>query len=752
MKATPHRPSPGPVESVEHSLLLATLEATADGILVVDRAGKIVRFNQRFARLWKLPREILDSGDDDRAIAYVLSQLKDPDAFVDKVRALYAHPDQESFDVLEFRDGRVFERYSVPQRADGTAVGRVWSFRDVTQRVNEERERAAAEARARRRLERLESLWRLVADVELTGDALTDQVLGEGRRSLELDYATISEVDGERLITHLVSTKLAPSHSGAITRLEAAVASIATEAGSTVASPDLKEDPAFRDDARVKSSELRAAIATPLRVGERLFVLGFASREPRSEPFTHEDREYIELLAAYFGRRLRIAEQEGQITYLAYHDSLTGLENRRRFLERIAEAASRSRRSGHKFALMYIDLDRFKDVNDSYGHIVGDAVLEEAGRRLRSVVRVEDPAARFGGDEFAVLLTDWTRVREVEALASRICGTLAEPFSVDGREVQVSASVGIAVYPDDGRASTELLRCADAALYRAKEQGRARFSFYSEELAAQLMQRRQLQVGLRRAVDNQQFDLVFQPVLRLDGEVEAVEALLRWNHPDRGTVYPGEFVPVAEETGLMVPIGNWVIHASARQLATWIRQGYSFRMAVNISVTQLQDASFVDRLTSELAEHDVPASLFEIEITESSALRDPEAAQAVVTECRRLGIRVALDDFGTHYASLSHLKKLPFDIIKIDRSFVRGLPSDRNDCAIVRSILALGANFGCSVVAEGVETEEQAGWLRDNGCRLVQGFLLGEPMSSRALSQWMAARQVAGPRPPTRGA
>ena len=743
MRATTGRSQPAAGEHVEQSLLIATLEATADGILVVDRAGKIVRFNQRFARQWKIPREILDSGDDDRAITYVLSQLKDPDAFVDKVRSLYAHPDQESFDVLEFKDGRVFERYSVPQRSGGHSVGRVWSFRDVTERVCEERERAAAEARARRRLERLESLWRLLTDVSLSGDGLTDLVLSEGRRALELDYATISEVDGERLINHARSSSFGVGRPGTVLRLDRTVASIVAEVGRTVDSADLKADPAYADDPRVRSNRLRAAIATPLQLGNRTFVLGFASRRPRSEPFSNEDREYIELLAAYFGRRLRLAEQEGQITYLAYHDSLTGLENRRRFLERVDEATSRSRRSHHKFALMYIDLDRFKDVNDSYGHIVGDAVLEEAGRRLRAVVRVEDPAARFGGDEFAVLLTDLKEPREVETLANRICETFSRPFQVDGRELQGSASIGIAVYPDDGRASTELLRCADAALYRAKEQGRGRFSFYSQELATQLLHRRQLQVGLRRAVDREQFELYYQPVLRLDGTVEATEALIRWNHPDNGLVLPGDFLPVAEETGLMVPIGNWVIRTAARQLATWLRRGVVFRMAVNISVTQLQDPAFVARLKSELADAKLPPSLFEIELTASAALRDPDVAHAVVTECRKLGVRVALDDFGTHYASLSNLKKLPFDIIKIDRSFVRGLPLDQNDAAIVRSIIALGQNFGCSVVAEGVEAEDQAAWLRDNGCTLAQGFLLSRPMPATAMMRWYFRQAVA---------
>lgn len=727
----------------EHSLLLATLEATADGILVVDRGGKIVRFNQRFATLWKLPQEVLDSGDDDRAIGFVLSQLSDPEAFVQKVRDLYAHPNAESFDVLEFIDGRVFERYSIPQRSHDGVIGRVWSFRDVTQRVSEERERAAAEGRARRRLDRLESLWRLLTDVDLGSESLSETILREGRRSLGLDYAVLSCVDGEQTYDQVVSSERETSRVKPLVGLDATIASIVVAAGATMATNDLSKDPLFAQDPRVRRRYLGAAIGTPLRVGDRKYVLGFASRKPREEPFSYEDREYVELLAAYFGRLLRMNEQENQISYLAYHDSVTGLENRRRFLERVDEAIVRSSRTKRKFALLYVDLDRFKDVNDTFGHLAGDAVLAQAGDRLRLAVRSQDPAARFGGDEFALLLAELSAPPEAEAVAGRVCAMLENTFNVDGQEMQLSSSIGIAVFPDDGATAIELLRCADAALYRAKSQGRGRYCFYSQELASQLQHRRRLQTGLREALEREQFFLTYQPVMRLDGGIDAVEALLRWRHPERGTIFPGEFIDVAEETGLMTHIGKWVVRAAMRQAGAWAREGFAWRVAVNISVTQLQDPGFMSLVKAALADFGPPPEQFEIEITESAALRDPDAAYAVVTECRRLGMRVALDDFGTHYASLAHLKKLPFDIIKVDRSFVRGLPGDANDAAIVRSILALGENFGCAVVAEGVETKEQATWLRENGCRLAQGFLLAKPMMAEDLTLWASAERQA---------
>ena len=743
MKAPSRRGRSDDDPSSAPSLLIATLEATADGILVVDHAGKIVRFNERFAKLWRLPQTILETEDDDQAISYVLSQLKDPDSFVSKVRELYAHPDAESFDVLEFHDGRVFERYSIPQRSGGNAVGRVWSFRDVTLRVVEERERAAAEARARHRLERLDSLWRLLTDADLDGRRLSETILTEGRRALELDFATLSLIDGARVSSQASSPSQAHRPGKALLSLEGSLASIVIEAGRTVHTSDLRSDPAFKDDPRVAQTKLRSAIATPIAVGERTYVLGFGSRRPRVAPFDGEDREYVELLAAYFGRLLRLREQESQISYLAYHDALTGLENRRRCLERLDEAIVRAKRSKRRFALMFIDLDRFKEVNDTFGHISGDRVLAETGARLRQVVRGGDAAARFGGDEFAVLMTETRGPSDTDELAQRLGAALAEPFAIEGREVALAACLGIAVYPDDGLTASDVIASADAALYRAKELGRGRICFFSQDIAAKVQNRRHLQQGLRQAVQRGEFALVYQPVVSLvDGRVVAVEALIRWHHPERGIIFPGEFIPAAEDTALMVPIGDWVIKAATAQLARWWRAGRLWRVAINISAVQLQDALFTSQLSAALDRTGVPAELLELELTESAALKDPEAAQATVAECRRIGMRVALDDFGTHYASLAHLKTLPVDIIKIDRSFVRGLPEDANDGAIVRSVLALGTNFGCEIVAEGVETQEQADWLRDNGCAIGQGFLLARPMTAQALDEWAASRQA----------
>ncbi len=716
----------------EHSLLVATLEATADGILVVDAAGKIARFNERFAQLWRIPQHILDARDDEAAIGFVLGQLRNPDDFVSKVRELYAQPDAESFDVLNFKDGRIFERYSIPQRMDGVPVGRVWSFRDVTDRANEERARGLAEKRARRRLARLDSLWRLQTHEDRNSDGLARKILAEGKRALAVDFAAIGDAFGER---H--TDRDEPEPSGAIGSCMAALGALVDHERITVVLDS--SHPKIGDtEKELLSAGLHDAIATACWLDAKKYVLVFASSTARSEPFTQEDREYVELLSAYLSRVLRDLDQRSRIAHLAYHDSLTGMENRARFLERLGEAAALSARTNRRFAVLYVDLDRFKDVNDSAGHATGDRVLLEVARRLHKTVRQSDACARFGGDEFAVLVPEVESVSELSVLAERIGRTLGEPYRIDETDIYLSASAGIVVFPDDGDCADTLLRRADAAMYRAKEDGRNRYRFYSEEIAARLERRQAIQSGVRDALERGCLELYYQPIVDLEtGRPHAAEALLRWNRPGVGVVTASEFIAEAEDAGLMPAIGEWVITQALSQLGSWTRAGLDLRVAINVSAMQLQDAALISTLREAIAATAVDATRIELEITESAALRNPDAAAAVLQECRSMGIRVSLDDFGTQYASLAYLKRLPVDVIKIDRSFVAGLPSQLEDAAIVRSVISLGTNLGRTIVAEGVELAEQAAWLRNEGCRFAQGYLLGVPMSVSNFDGWL---------------
>ncbi|MDQ6768108.1 MAG: EAL domain-containing protein [Candidatus Eremiobacteraeota bacterium] len=718
----------------EHSLLLATLEATADGILVVDLTGKIVRFNERFKRLWHIPDDVLASRDDDRALAHVVSQLKDPDAFLAKVKELYSSPDVESFDVIEFADGRVFERVSVPQRVDDRAVGRVWSFRDVTELAVEER-------RARRRLYRLDALWRLVTKSEVSREDLARQVLEEGSRALGFPIGLIAHRDGTTLILDYASfaAPAGPKPYAGHERL----AGLIFDANATVMSTDLETDVALAAAAQYRPAGVRAMIGTPVHVGDKQYALIFASHLRLDGPFDDEDRAYVELLGDYIGRILFMAEQDRQISYLAYHDPLTGIANRMQFQLRLGETIAAARRRNRCFGLVYVDLDRFKEVNDTLGHAGGDRILIEAARRLGSAVRHEDLVARLGGDEFAVLVTEIDGPSEAQELARRICGVLATPFRTGHHDFYLSASIGIALFPTDGDSAETLFANADAAMYRAKEEGRDRYRFYSNEIAASLQARQQIREGLRRALAQSELTLFYQPVLNIrSSEVIGSEALMRWQHPERGLLLPGEFIPLVEETNLMVQMGTWGIRHAFKQSRQWNDRGRLLRLAVNLSARQFQDPEFVATLRGALAESGADARSIELEITESVALRDPSAAQTTIRECRDLGFRVVLDDFGTYYSSLSYLKKLGADTIKIDRSFVNGLPSDEGDAAIVRAIIALGRSLGREIIAEGVETPEQANWLIREGCSTAQGFLYARPMPEEDFEHWLGSHPI----------
>ncbi len=718
----------------EHSLLLATLEATADGILVVDLSGKIVRFNERFKRLWRIPDDILASRDDDRALAHVLGQIKDPEAFLAKVKELYSSPETESFDAIEFLDGRVFERLSVPQLVDDRPVGRVWSFRDVTELAVEER-------RARRRLDRLDALWRLVTKSEVRREELARQVLEEGSRALGFPIAFVAHHNAASLVLDFTSFGLTPN-----AKRHAAheiIAGLVLEADATVMSGDLDTDARVASGAQVGAAGARAMIGTALHVRDKRYALVFTSHLPLSGPFDDEDRAYVELLADYIGRILFMAEQDRQISFLAYHDPLTGIPNRMQFQLRLAETIAGARRRERRFGLVYIDLDRFKEVNDTLGHAGGDSILIEAARRLGSAVRHEDLVARLGGDEFAVLVSELDGPGDAEELAQRICGVLATPFRTGHHDFYLSASVGIAIFPDDGDSAEALFTNADAAMYRAKEEGRDRYRFYSNEIAAGLHHRQRIREGLRRALAQSELAFFYQPVINIrSSEVIGSEALMRWHHPERGLLLPGEFIPLVEETNLMVRMGTWGLHETFKQSRLWSDSGRPLRLAVNLSARQFQDPEFVPTLRHAIAESGANPRSIELEITESVALRDPGAAQTTIAECRELGFRVVLDDFGTYYSSLSYLKKLGADTIKIDRSFVNGLPGDEGDVAIVRAIIALGRSLGREIIAEGVETQEQASWLIREGCSTAQGFLFARPMPECDFERWLGTQSI----------
>jgi diguanylate cyclase (GGDEF)-like protein len=447
-------------------------------------------------------------------------------------------------------------------------------------------------------------------------------------------------------------------------------------------------------------------------------------------------------------QRLRRANEEltsalAMIQKMATHDTLTALPNRALFNEALDHAVAQAERHGRSLAVFFVDLDRFKLINDTLGHGVGDRVLREAAVRLTSAVRASDLVARLGGDEFVLLVEDYVDAVEVAEIAAKLLAGFKRTFSIDGHELALSASIGISTYPEDGLDGPTLLSNADIAMYRAKEQGRNRFCFYHAELDEVSQERLALEAGLRHALERGEIEVLFQPKIDFsDGRPTGVEALIRWRHPQKGLLTPDKFVPLAEELGLIVPIGYWTLRRVCERARAWHEEGHTLSVAVNLSASQFHQPELLPELKRILDETRLPAHQLELEITESMVMKNPERAGAVMRAMRDLGVRIAIDDFGTGHSSLGYLKRFPIDQLKVDRTFVRDLPHNSDDVAITRAVIAMAHSLKMSVVAEGVEHQHQFDLLRAEGCDEFQGYYCRPPLAETELLRFLRDEKV----------
>ena len=498
---------------------------------------------------------------------------------------------------------------------------------------------------------------------------------------------------------------------------------------------DVGSEQGFSRTAAALQAGLHGALALPIVAAGR----NFGVIELFSAGTIQPDDALMQLLkslSSQIGQSFQRRLAEDQLRFIATHDSLTDLPNRSLFNERLRHALHQGTRYTRGIAVMFIDMDRFKVVNDSLGHSAGDRLLQDSAKRLAECLRESDTVARLGGDEFVVMIENFTAPKDAIAVAQKALASLAKPFFVDGQEFLMSASIGISTFPDDGKDAETLLKNADIAMYRAKDQGRNNYQFYSAQMNKHTFERLAMESSLRRAVEHSEFQLHYQPKLDLrTGAIAGVEALVRWQHPDWGMVSPAQFIPLAEETGLIVQIGEWVLRAACEQNKRWRDQGIPpLRVAVNLSARQFAQKTLLSDIAKTIAQSGLTPDCIELEITESLVMTNPEHATETLHKLKTMGISLSIDDFGTGYSSLAYLKRFPIDCIKIDRSFIKDIPTEADDMAITRGVIALGHSLRLKVVAEGVETVEQQDFLRSNDCDEMQGYLFSKPLPAEEVT------------------
>jgi diguanylate cyclase (GGDEF)-like protein/PAS domain S-box-containing protein len=671
------------------SLLTSTFEATGDGILVVDLNNEIVTFNEMFVKMWNIPAEL--TAESSATMRHVSAQLKNAEEFIEKIKRASEQPDAADFSVLELKDGRIYERHTHPQRLDGKVIGRVLSFRNVTEHMRAEKALRESEYKLRTLLDSMsEGLVQVGNDetIEFVNDRFCEMT-GFSREELlgRVTLDVLFDEEGKKFVREA-------------------------------------------NRQRVKGVAGQYELRLKKKTGEFLYVI------VGGVPIINADGEVTGSMGVFTDITERKRAEE-QLLHDAFHDSLTDLANRALFMEHLQMGIARARRNkSARFAVLFLDFDRFKMINDSLGHTEGDNLLKQIAARLSSLVRPGDLVARLGGDEFTVLLNGVAAETDITGVAERIQEDLKTPFCIAGREIFISASIGIADSVSDYKSAEDVLRDADIAMYRAKANGKAQYQIFDHTMREQASSQLQIETGMRRALERREFEVHFQPIFRLDsGQPVGFESLVRWRHPSKGLIPPNKFIPAAEESGLILPLGNYILRESCRQMREWqekFPRAAHFSINVNLSTKQFAQPDLAEQIAAALEATKLNPRYLKLEITESHIMENSEQAIVVMNRLRALGVELSLDDFGTGYSSLSYLHRLPVNYLKIDRSFVTRMTDGEENSEIVSTIIKLAQNLKMSVVAEGVETAEQLAHLRSLNCAYGQGYYFSKPLEAKS--------------------
>ncbi len=797
-------------------ILSTQQEASIDGILVVDESGRILSFNRRFRELWNIPSEILETRSDERTLQSVLDNIVDPDNFLQKVRYLYEHRQETSRDEISLRDGRIFDRYSAPMfGVDGRYYGRVWYFRDITERKRAEEDLRSEKTFTENALNSLSDVF-FIFDFNgkfLRWNKKLNTVLGYS----DADISSMQPVDfflkeDVRRVLEAIEMAVRNGYAGLEARVltkdgrnipyEFSGTLLKNLEGKPVAICGIGRDITERKQAEEMMQNLRHHNELILNStgegiigldfqGNHTFInpsaagmLGYESKEligkhshaiwhhsiddgstypedkcpiyatlkdgsvnhnVRDEVFWRKDGTNFsvayssnpimdegKIIGAVVNfrditERKKMAEK---LQYLAYYDSLTDLPNRNLFFDRVNQAIARAEYTSRIVAVLITNIDRFKSINDTYGSEIGDRVLKEIAGRLSTSVRKGDTIARLSNDEFGIALLDVAHADDIVMVLEKIIKDISYPLKVDRDELVLTFSTGVSLYPNDGKSASELLKAAGLALGTAKKERMKPYQFFTEDLNIKASELILMEKGLHKAITKKEFILHYQPYWDINTKkMVGMEALIRWQSKDKGLVPPGKFIPVLEDTGMIIEVGEWILREALRQVKEWQNNGYPVvPVSVNMSLVQFRQKNLAEMVKRIMGEFGFYPSHLTLEITESAFMQDIEFTRSVLTAMKEIGCSVSIDDFGTGYSSLAYLKRFPVDNLKIDISFIREVVRDPDSASIVMAIINMAHTLNLKTIAEGIETEEQWNFLRLLRCDMGQGFYLSKPL------------------------